>query len=103
MDPFVDGTAVGRAGDISFQVVSQTVDGILVVPEGAVCTEMLDLYHSDGVIAEPAGALASTAARVYLSDAEKRAELGVGEGALVCITSGGNDPLCRSPRTFFAS
>ncbi len=95
VDPFVDGTAVGRAGDLSFQVVSQTVDGILVVPEGAVCTEMLDLYHSDGVIAEPAGALASTAARVYLSDAEKRAELGVGEGALVCITSGGNNDLTR--------
>lgn len=95
VDPFVDGTAVGRAGDVSFQIASAHVDGVLVVPEGAVCTEMLNLYHSDGVIAEPAGALASTAARMYLSSAEDRAALAVLDGAVVCITSGGNNDLTR--------
>lgn len=95
VDPFVDGTAVGRAGDVSFQVAKAHVDGILVVPEGAVCTEMLDLYHSDGVIAEPAGALASTAARMYLSDSAARARVNVTDGAIVCVTSGGNNDLTR--------
>lgn len=95
VDPFVDGTAVGRAGEVSFQVANATVDGVLVVPEGGVCTEMLDLYHSDGVIAEPAGALASTAARMYLSTEDERDSLNVGSGAIVCITSGGNNDLTR--------
>ena len=96
VDPFVDGTAVGRAGELPFSIVKELVDDILVVPEGAVCTEMLDLYHSDGVIAEPAGALASAAARMYFSDPEQRNELlGGKEGAIVAIVSGGNNDMTR--------
>ena len=69
---------------------------MLVVPEGAVCTEMLELYQSDGVIAEPAGALASTAAHVYLTDpADRKALLGRSDGAIVCVVSGGNNDLTR--------
>ena len=96
VDPFVDGTAVGRAGELPYSIVKELVDDILVVPEGAVCTEMLDLYHSDGVIAEPAGALASAAARMYFSDAEQRNELmGGKEGAIVAVVSGGNNDMTR--------
>ena len=96
VDPFVDGTAVGRAGKLPYSIVKELVDDILVVPEGAVCTEMLDLYHSDGVIAEPAGALASAAARTYFSDAEQRNELlGGKEGGIVAIVSGGNNDMTR--------
>lgn len=96
VDPFVDGTAVGCAGELPFSIVKELVDDILVVPEGAVCTEMLDLYHSDGVIAEPAGALASAAARMYFSDAEQRNELlGGKEGAIVAVVSGGNNDMTR--------
>ena len=96
VDPFVDGTAVGRAGELPYSIVKELVDDILVVPEGAVCTEMLDLYHSDGVIAEPAGALASAAARMYFSDPEQRNELlGGKEGSIVAIVSGGNNDMTR--------
>lgn len=96
VDPFVDGTAVGRVGELPYSIVQELVDDILVVPEGAVCTEMLDLYHSDGVIAEPAGALASAAARMYFSDAEQRNELlGGKEGAIVAVVSGGNNDMTR--------
>ena len=96
VDPFVDGTAVGRAGELPYSIVKELVDDILVVPEGAVCTEMLDLYHSDGVIAEPAGALASAAARMYFSDPEQRNELlGGKDGAIVAVVSGGNNDMTR--------
>lgn len=96
VDPFVDGTAVGRVGELPYSIVKELVDDILVVPEGAVCTEMLDLYHSDGVIAEPAGALASAAARMYFSDAEQRNELlGGKEGAIIAVVSGGNNDMTR--------
>ncbi|WP_462334172.1 threonine ammonia-lyase IlvA [Varibaculum cambriense] len=87
VDSFVDGTAVGRAGDLAYQVVRDLVDDIVVVPEGAVCTEMLDLYHSEGVIAEPAGALASAAARNFLPQ--------IPNGSVVCLVSGGNNDLSR--------
>ena len=87
VDSFVDGTAVGRAGDLTYQVVRDLVDDIVLVPEGAVCTEMLDLYHSEGVIAEPAGALASAAARNFLPQ--------IPNGSVVCLVSGGNNDLSR--------
>ncbi|MDU5542162.1 threonine ammonia-lyase IlvA [Varibaculum cambriense] len=87
VDSFVDGTAVGRAGDLTYQIVRELVDDIVVVPEGAVCTEMLDLYHSEGVIAEPAGALASAAARNFLPQ--------IPNGSVVCLVSGGNNDLSR--------
>lgn len=87
VDSFVDGTAVGRAGDVTFEIIRDLVDDIVTVPEGAVCTEMLDLYHADGVIAEPAGALASAAARNYLPQ--------IPNGPVVCIVSGGNNDLSR--------
>lgn len=87
VDSFVDGIAVGRAGDLTYQIVRELVDDIVVVPEGAVCTEMLDLYHSEGVIAEPAGALASAAARNFLPQ--------IPNGSVVCLVSGGNNDLSR--------
>ena len=61
------------------------VDEVVTVPEGAICTEMLDLYQADGIIAEPAGALATAALR----------QLGVAPGTTVCIVSGGNNDVSR--------
>jgi threonine dehydratase len=87
VDNFVDGTAVGRAGDITFPILSEFLDDVITVPEGAVCSEMLDLYHSEGIIAEPAGALASAAIRRYLPH--------IPNGPVVAIVSGGNNDLSR--------
>jgi threonine dehydratase len=87
VDTFVDGAAVGRVGDLTFPIVRDLVDEVVAVPEGAVCSEMLDLYQSEGVIAEPAGALASAALRVPLGRAP--------QGPVVCIVSGGNNDVSR--------
>jgi threonine dehydratase len=86
LDTFVDGAAVGRVGELTFPIVRDLVDEVVTVPEGAVCSEMLELYQSEGIIAEPAGALASAAAR--------HAKLG-GAGAVVCVVSGGNNDVSR--------
>jgi threonine dehydratase len=86
LDRFVDGAAVGRVGALTFPLVRDLVDEIVVVPEGAVCTEMLELYESEGIIAEPAGALAGAAARAL-----KRTP----EGPVACIVSGGNNDVSR--------
>ena len=87
VDTFVDGAAVARVGERTFPLVRDLVDEVVAVPEGAVCTEMIDLYQSEGIIAEPAGALASAAARAFLS--------GSAGGPVVCIVSGGNNDLSR--------
>ena len=87
VDTFVDGAAVARVGDVTFPIVRDLVDEIVAVPEGAVCTEMIELYQSEGIIAEPAGALASAAVRTALGRAP--------EGPVVCIVSGGNNDLSR--------
>lgn len=86
-DTFVDGAAVGRVGDLTFPVVRDLVDEVVTVPEGAVCTEMLELYQTEGIIAEPAGALASAATRLLLRRPP--------EGPVVAIVSGGNNDVSR--------
>ena len=87
LDSFVDGAAVRRVGEISLPMVRASGAEVLTVPEGRVCTEMLDLYQVDGIIAEPAGALASAA----LGE-----EVAVGPDAtVVCLLSGGNNDVSR--------
>jgi threonine dehydratase len=90
VDTFVDGAAVGCVGTLTYPIVRDLVDEVVSVPEGAVCTEMLDLYQSDGVIAEPAGALASAAARSLPGP-----DLSTRPGPVVCVVSGGNNDVSR--------
>jgi threonine dehydratase len=86
IDTFVDGASVGCVGSLTYPVVRDLVDELVEVPEGAVCTEMLDLYQTEGIIAEPAGALASAALRRIPPSSK---------GAVVCIVSGGNNDVSR--------
>ncbi|PZS18178.1 MAG: threonine dehydratase [Acidimicrobiales bacterium] len=87
IDTFVDGAAVRSVGTHTFRIASQLVDQVVTVPEGQVCTEMLDLYHAEGIIAEPAGALATAALG---------GSVVVPEGAdVVCVVSGGNNDVSR--------
>ncbi|WP_340537472.1 threonine ammonia-lyase IlvA [Nocardioides sp. GXZ039] len=86
VDTFVDGAAVGRAGDHTFAAVRDLDVDLLTVTEGRLCTEMLDLYQSDGIIAEPAGALATAA----LGSLDLAPDTDV-----VCVVSGGNNDVSR--------
>ncbi len=86
LDTFVDGASVGRVGSHTFEIVRDLVDDVVVVPTGAVCTEMLALYQSDGIIAEPAGAMASAA--LGLLDLAPGTRVG-------CVVSGGNNDVSR--------
>ena len=88
IDPFVDGAAVKRIGDVPFEVFRSHRDltELLIADEGAVCTEMLGLYQNEGIIAEPAGALSIAGL--------KDANLEPGS-TVVCIISGGNNDVLR--------
>jgi len=89
-DRFVEGAAVERVGDLTFPIIRDLVDEIVVVDEGVVATEMLALYQVDGIIAEPAGALATAAARLL----DPRPT-----GPVVCVVSGGNNDVSRYAET----
>lgn len=87
VDTFVDGAAVSRVGELTHPLVRDLVDEVVTVPEGSVCTEMLNLYQVEGIITEPAGALASSVLR-------SRGDL-LADGPVVCIISGGNNDVSR--------
>lgn len=87
IDPFVDGAAVKRAGDLTFEYCQKLLDKIVLVPEGRICTSILRLYNNDAIVAEPAGALSIAALNFLREDIKGK--------KVVCIISGGNNDIDR--------
>jgi threonine dehydratase len=89
IDKFVDGAAVKRAGDLTYQVCKANLNHeILLIPEGKVCSTILQLYNEDAIVAEPAGAL-SVAALDFVKNEIKGKNV-------VCIIGGGNNDITRT-------
>ena len=93
MDRFVDGAAVRRVGAGPLRMVQAIGPELVAVDEGAVCTQMLELYQVEGIIAEPAGALAATAVATGVIEGLARA--GEDGGDVVVVVSGGNNDVSR--------
>ncbi|MEZ5087285.1 MAG: threonine ammonia-lyase IlvA [Tessaracoccus sp.] len=89
IETFVDGAAVARVGDFTFQAIREANVELIRVPEGQVCTEMLDLYQTDGIIAEPAGALAPAA--LPTGGVGNRIHIAPGSTVLSLVSGGNND------------
>ncbi|WP_206734434.1 threonine ammonia-lyase IlvA [Ancylomarina salipaludis] len=87
IDRFVDGAAVQKVGDYTWQICNKVLDDILVVPEGLICSTILRLYNEDAIVAEPAGVL-SIAALELIGDKIKGKNV-------VCILSGSNNDITR--------
>lgn len=100
LDTFVDGAAVRRMGELPYAIVRDAGADFVSVDEGAVCTEMLNLYQVEGIIAEPAGALTPTALATGLigssaAPGEDHA-ISLPQGAtVVAVLSGGNNDVSR--------
>ena len=88
IDTFVDGAAVKRVGDITFEICKELLDDIILVPEGKVCTTILKLYNEEAIVVEPAGAL-SIAALDFYKDKIKGKKV-------VCVVSGSNNDITRT-------
>lgn len=87
IDKFVDGAAVKKVGDKTFLICNDVVEEVLLVPEGKICTTILELYNENAIVAEPAGAL-SISALDFLRDQIKGKNV-------VCVVSGGNNDIGR--------
>ncbi len=88
IDKFVDGAAVQRVGEFTFPVCQKYMDDMLLVPEGKVCTKILEMYNNDAIVAEPAGALSVAALEQYADQIKGK--------KVVCIISGGNNDITRT-------
>ena len=87
IDKFVDGAAVQKAGSLTYEVCKEVLDDIIVVPEGAVCTTIIQMYNKSAIVVEPAGALASAALRFYADKIKGK--------NVACIVSGSNNDITR--------
>jgi threonine dehydratase len=83
----VDGAAVKQVGELTFQICRENIDEVVLVPEGKICTTILNLYNQNAIIAEPAGALAISALDFYREAIRGK--------NVVCIISGGNNDIDR--------
>lgn len=87
IDKFVDGAAVQCAGQKTYSICQKQLADIVSVPEGKVCTTILDLYNLHAIIAEPAGALPVAALDFYREEIKGK--------TIVCVISGGNNDIGR--------
>ena len=92
IDTFVDGAAVSKTGDMPFGIVREARIELARIPEGQICSEMLDMYQTDGIIAEPAGALASAA--LPTGGVGQRVQI-PGGSTVLAVVSGGNNDVAR--------
>ncbi|WP_341658612.1 threonine ammonia-lyase [Blattabacterium cuenoti] len=88
IDRFIDGASVKKVGKLNFNICHQTLFDIITIPEGKVCTTILDLYNLEAIVAEPAGALSIAALDFYSYEIKGK--------TIVCILSGGNNDITRT-------
>jgi len=89
IDRFVDGAAVKRVGDLTFNICKDLLTEVHLVPEGKVCSTILKLYNEDAIVVEPAGALSIAALDAYAEQIKGK--------TIVCIVSGSNNDIDRMP------
>ncbi len=88
IDTFVDGAAVRRVGTLTHEICAEVLDDIVVVPEGKICTTILELYNLNAIVAEPAGALSIAALDSYADRIRGK--------TVVAIVSGNNNDISRT-------
>lgn len=87
INKFVDGAAVKKPGKLTYGVCKEVLDDIIPVPEGAVCSTIIEMYNKNATVVEPAGAL-SVAALRFCTDMIKGKKV-------ACIISGSNNDITR--------
>ncbi|QDO92860.1 threonine ammonia-lyase IlvA [Formosa sediminum] len=88
IENFVDGAAVKKVGDRTFEICRHNLTEVVAVPEGKVCETILELYNKDAVVVEPAGALSVSALDFYAEEIKGK--------NVVCVISGSNNDITRT-------
>ncbi|MDJ0645398.1 MAG: threonine ammonia-lyase [Flavobacteriaceae bacterium] len=88
IEKFVDGAAVERVGDLTFNICRDHLDDVITVHEGKICQTILDLYNRDAIVVEPAGALTLAVLDSYKDKIKGK--------NVVCVVSGSNNDITRT-------
>lgn len=88
IDKFVDGAAVKRVGDLTFNICKETLDEVALVDEGNICTSLIKMYNENGIVLEPAGALTVAVLDQYKEEIRGK--------NVVCLLSGSNNDITRT-------
>ncbi|MBS1664841.1 MAG: threonine ammonia-lyase [Bacteroidetes bacterium] len=87
IERFVDGAAVKRVGELTYRICREVLDDMHLVPEGKVCSTILQLYNENAIVVEPAGALSIAALDDYANEIRGK--------TVVCVVSGSNNDIDR--------
>ena len=87
IDKFVDGASVKRVGDNTFAICKNVLDQVHLVPEGKICTTILEMYNEEAIVVEPAGAMSVAVLGDYADEIKGK--------NILCIVSGGNNDIAR--------
>lgn len=87
IERFVDGAAVKKVGDLTFPICKDVLDEMQLVPEGKICSTIINLYNEDAIVVEPAGAMSIAALENYTEEISGK--------NVVCIISGSNNDIDR--------
>ncbi len=87
IDKFIDGAAVKSVGSNTLEICKNTLDDVVLVPEGKACSTILKLYNEEAIVVEPAGALSIAALDFYSEQIKGK--------NIVCIVSGSNNDIAR--------
>ncbi|WP_420581803.1 threonine ammonia-lyase IlvA [Reichenbachiella sp.] len=88
IDTFIDGAAVKQVGAKALEICKEGLDDIVLVPEGKVCSMILQLYNQEAIVVEPAGALSLAALDFYAEQIKGK--------NVVCVISGSNNDITRT-------
>jgi threonine dehydratase len=88
IDRFVDGAAVQKVGDITFEICKSNLDKMITVNEGEICSNILKLYNEEAIVVEPAGALSVTALNQFKDEIKGK--------TVVSVLSGNNNDITRT-------
>ena len=87
IDVFVDGAAVKTIGEYGFDYCMQFLEDLLLVDEGEICQNILNMYTYDAIVVEPAGAMSVSALSQLSVDIKGK--------NVVCLVCGGNNDITR--------
>ncbi len=87
IENFVDGAAVKRMGDLTFEFCKELLDDSDTICEGLICSTILKVYNENALVVEPAGALSIAALETHKEQIKGK--------TVVCVVSGGNNDITR--------
>ena len=87
IENFVDGAAVKRMGELTFEFCKELLDATDVICEGLICSTILKVYNENAMVIEPAGALSIAALENHKEQIKGK--------TVVCVVSGGNNDITR--------